>query len=99
VVAYGSGLRAAPDEDPAFEVGLHCAAGEVRASDERDLVVDHDDLQVQCSAVQCRARATARSASDLRPTVTRTVREIESTTPAALCRPERRGQLIVGPGP
>ena len=34
-------------KDAAFEVGLHGAAGEVRAADECDLVVDHDDLRVQ----------------------------------------------------
>jgi hypothetical protein len=50
VVTDGTGLRAAADQDAAFEVGFHCAAGEVGPGDERDLVIDDDDLGVQrCS--------------------------------------------------
>jgi hypothetical protein len=47
VLTHGLGLRATADEDAAFEVGLHGTAGEVRAADERDMVVHHDDLRVQ----------------------------------------------------
>jgi hypothetical protein len=46
VVAHGSGLGTAPDEDAAFDVGFHGTTGEIRAADERDLVIDHDDLRV-----------------------------------------------------
>jgi len=42
------------DEDPALKVGLHGAAGEVRAADERDLTVDHDDLCMQRGAGRAR---------------------------------------------
>ena len=77
------------------------------------LVVGRDDLTVEIALrgvstplavtewrrLPAKVRQALPTAEDLRPTVTRTVREIESTTPVALCRPKRRRQLIVGPGP
>jgi hypothetical protein len=52
-----------------------------------------------------KVRQALPTAEDLRPTVTRTVREIESTTPVALCRPEGaassssvRPLIRLGPG-
>ena len=64
VVADGAGLGSAADEDAAFEVGFHGATGEVGAADERDLVVNHNDLRVQGRAGragpggQCRRSAS-----------------------------------------
>jgi hypothetical protein len=74
------------------------------------LVVGRDDVTVEVALrgvgtplavtewhlLPANARQALPTAEDLRPTVTRTVREIESTTPVALHRPERRAQLIVG---
>jgi hypothetical protein len=42
VVAYREGLGGAADQDAALEVVFHRAAGEVRASDERGLVIGAD---------------------------------------------------------
>ena len=74
------------------------------------LVVGRDDVTVEVALrgvstplavtewrrLPAKVRQALPTAEDLRPTVTRTVREIESTTPVALCRHDRRGQLIVG---
>ena len=76
------------------------------------LVVGRDDVTVEVALrgvstplavtewrrLPANVRQALPTAEDLRPTVTRIVREIESTTPAALRRPERRGGLIVGVG-
>ena len=65
------------------------------------LVVGRDDVTVEVALrgvstplavtewrrLPAKVRQALPTAEDLRPTVTRTVREIESTTPAALCRP------------
>ena len=66
------------------------------------LVVGRDDVTVEVALrgvstplavtewrrLPAKVRQALPTAEDLRPTVTRTVREIESTTPVALCRPE-----------
>ena len=57
VLADSAGFPTTADEDAAFEVGFHGAAGEVGAADESDPVIDHQDLGVQR---RTRGRALAR---------------------------------------
>ena len=59
VIADGAGLRAAADEDAAFEVGVHRPAGEVGAADQGGAVVHNNDLGVKCGAGRAMAGGPA----------------------------------------
>ena len=77
------------------------------------LVVGRDDVTVEIALrgvstplavtewrrLPAKVRQALPTAEDLRPTVTRTVREIESTAPVALCRPEGSGRAHRRSGP